>query len=255
MFCKYPQVFNKKYNVPMACGRCMPCRVKDHKVWTHRIILEAELQPDNCFLTLTYSDEHLPKEFHNKKTGQIYADNSVNPYHHELFIKSLREVYSRRYNKTFRFFGVGEYGDKTQRPHYHYALFGFPACTRVYKRGQRFDQCKCLSCNLVLEAWKKGNIFNGQLNKDSAAYVAQYVTKKMTSDNSEYQSNYLQGRYPEFKRQSLKPGLAFNYISEVATQLTNANIHEYNLLPRHLQHGTKKMPLGRYLSDKLYYGI
>lgn len=40
--------------------------------------------------------------------------------HYQLFFKRLRKWYG----KPIRYFGTGEYGSKTQRPHYHFIIFG-----------------------------------------------------------------------------------------------------------------------------------
>lgn len=62
---------------------------------------------DNCFLTLTYRDEHVPV---NKS-----LDYDALPD----FMRSLR----KRFGSGIRSYGCGEYGSFYDRPHYHLLLF------------------------------------------------------------------------------------------------------------------------------------
>lgn len=255
MKCKHPNKFKAvSEDAAFGCGRCMPCRYNIRRIKTHRLMLEAELHPHNAFLTCTYRDEDLPSGFVHPKTGQVFAPNSVNPEEHRLFINRLRSAYRRVFGERFRMYGVGEYGEKNGRPHYHYALFNFPTCVyRGYRfQGSRFEPCKCDLCRFVSDVWGKGNIFIGSLERESAQYICGYVTKKMTSDNSDFQSNYLLGRHPEFARMSNRPGIARNYVDIIADLLTANGVTDIDELPRVLLHGQKALPLGRYMMDKLY---
>lgn len=139
------------------------------------------------------------------------------------------------YPAKLRFFLVGEYGDFSQRPHYHAALFGL---------GRDQEE-------IVQKAWPFGFIYLGDLTKDSASYIAGYVTKKMTKKHDPR----LKGRYPEFARMSLRPGIGADAMLNVANALTTEQGCEEILrtgdVPLALQHGLKKFPLGRYLRRKL----
>ena len=159
MLCKYP--INKRDTGQVhSCGQCLPCRINDRRIKTHRQMLEASSHIHNSFLTLTYRDEALPDEFHHKKTGQIYIPNSVNPDHHRLFINNLRTDFKRKTGNEMRFYACAEYGEKTHRPHYHYALFGFPTCHHLEarKKQKRFEPCGCSNCQYISRLWGKGHI-------------------------------------------------------------------------------------------------
>lgn len=227
MKCSNPYTNNK--GQAFGCGQCLPCRFNQRRVWAHRIMLEACLYTDNAFVTLTYDDEHLPE------------GNSLNPKHLQDWLKRFRKSIEPRH---IRFFGVGEYGDQTQRPHYHVAIFNYPSCSFGQTRGQR-NEC-CPSCSLVRDTWGKGKVFLGTLETDSAQYVAGYVTKKMTSKNDPR----LNGRHPEFSRQSNRPGIGHDFMHEVASTLLGLE-QEQPDVPSVLQHGMRKLPLGRYLRRKL----
>ena len=92
----------------VPCGRCMGCRLEKSRQWAVRCVHEAKFYEDNCFVTLTYAPEHLPK------------DGSLNRKHVQDFIKRLRR---RLDDRKIRVFYCGEYGDKLRRPHYHLCLF------------------------------------------------------------------------------------------------------------------------------------
>lgn len=229
MMCKKP--YNGSAGL-FGCGQCMPCRYNKRRVWMHRIMLEAQQYEANAFVTLTYSDEHIPD-----------GGNLV-PKHPQDWMKRLR---SRVAPSKFRFFLVGEYGDETQRPHYHAALFGFRTCeygdTRLY-----CTKRPCHWCELVRDTWGHGNIMLGKLEDDSAGYMAGYVTKKMNSVGDPR----LNGRHPEFGRMSLRPGIGYSALWEIADALLRLELDlSMEDVPEQLAHGMKKLPLGRYLRRNL----
>lgn len=215
-----------------GCGQCLPCRHTRRKVWAHRILLESLDHGDNSFVTLTYSEENLPKDF------------SLYPEHLRDWLKRLRR---RIYPAHVRFYGVGEYGSRTERPHYHVALFGWPAC---FGSSERLigKECSCRACSVVRETWSFGHVLVGRLEKRSALYISRYVTKKMTRRDDPR----LHGRHPEFARMSLKPGLGASAMHDVASVMMCHGIEDrYVDVPHMLAHGKVQLPLGRYLRREL----
>lgn len=196
----------------VGCGRCLPCRVRKKREWVHRILLEASLNADNSFVTLTYDDDHLPE------------DHNVSPADFRAFTDLFRY-----YHGPFRYFGVAEYGDEYGRPHYHLVIFGLPAVDA--------------SRELVHKAWKyQGLVQVDALTLERANYIAGYVVKKMTSHDDER----LCGRWPEFRRSSL--GLGKGMIDEIVSTISRYNIRAENGdVPYMLAHGGKLLPLGKYL--------
>ena len=199
---------------PHPCGRCLPCRVNKKRVWVTRNLLEAMCYDHNTFTTLTYSDENLPEELKRK--------------HLTEYIKKLRRI--RRI--PTRYFGVGEYGTKSGRPHYHLLLFG-------------------LEQNLAKEytdkAWNKGFHYHGTVTKESVEYVTGYMAKGWN-----YERNpKLEGRAKEFASQSRRNpgGVGLPGIQEVARKII-ASGFDYSII-RQLRFGGKNYPLGRYLTGKL----
>lgn len=199
-------------------------------------MLERAKHGDASFVTLTYSDEMMP------------ADGSLDPAVTQAFLKRLRE---RMRPRLLRFFLVGEYGDETFRPHYHAAIFGMPMCMRG-RTDHRLERC-CASCETIKLAWGRGGIDCRELSIETAQYLVGYVVKKMTKSTD----SRLGTRRPEFARMSLRPGIGAAAMEDVASSLCS-NQATAGLLgtaslpvPRVLMHGTKRLPLGRYLREKL----
>lgn len=222
-----------------GCGQCLPCRIKKRRTWTHRILLEMlDHGEKNCsFVTLTYSDER-----RRKVDDEI---RSLNPRDLQDWLKRLRKRVATRYEgRRIRFFACGEYGDQTERPHYHAALFGHPHCFGY----QRISGvCPCPACSDVRETWDFGHVMVGQLTAKSAAYIAGYVTKKMT-----HRSDIrLGGRHPEFARMSLRPGIGVPALWTVASDMMRYNLELRGDVPIALRYGAKMMPLGPFMRRKL----
>lgn len=149
--------------IELPCGQCILCKLEHARQWAVRITHEAQLHNNNSFLTLTYSDEKLPPN-----GGLDYTEL-------QRFWKRLRHHYG-----PYRYYGVGEYGDETQRPHYHACIFGhdFTEGRRMLRGGDH-----PLWTNKALEdIWGNGNVSVGDLNFSTAQYTAAYVTKKLNNE-------------------------------------------------------------------------
>lgn len=213
MKCTKP--FAKK-GIRFGCGQCMPCRIDRARLWTARIILESRLHDDNCFVTLTYDPEHYP------------PDGSLRKREVQLFLKKLRRRYPAR---TIRFFAVGEYGDDTQRAHYHLCLFGIPMADE----------------DTISECWDKGFIKVDELNAATAGYVSQYVIKKWTNPDDLHVRRLLKGRAPEFATMSLKPGIGAGAAKIVAGAIAGKSVD----IPTRLRVDGVLRPFGRYIKKAI----
>ena len=74
---------------------------------------------------------------------------------------------------------MGEYGTKSQRPHYHCILFGYDFPDKIHWRTTRAGH-ECYRSPLLEKIWTFGHSEIGALTPQSAGYTAQYVTKKVT---------------------------------------------------------------------------
>lgn len=243
MKCSNPFVQDGK---AFGCGQCLPCRINRRRIWAHRIVLEAGLYEDNCFLGLTLNDDHLV----NAQGEADLMSASLVPRDTQLWLKRLRKKLAP---VKFRYFLVGEYGDVKKRPHYHVALFGVATCARGRTKRRPgktrpvWEEC-CDQCRLFGQSWGKGDIDAGTVEPHSAQYIAGYTTKKLTSKDDPR----LEGRHPEFARQSNRPGIGHDAMYEVASTLMLHGLENtLSDVPTTLRHGAKQLPLGTYLTRKL----
>ena len=77
----------------------------------------------------------------------------------------------------------GEYGDKLQRPHYHYLIFGYNFPDRYRFKTSHSGEQLYRSATLE-QLWPFGHSWIGEVTIDSCAYVAAYVLKKMTGEKA-----------------------------------------------------------------------
>lgn len=239
--CKRP--FYSRGIIGHGCGQCTPCKIKKRRECTHRILLERFTHGDAAFVTCTYR---------YVTYGGLDVNSATLDYrHHTLFLKRLRE----KFKSPIRYFAIGEYGENSQRPHFHYILFGYPTC--VYGRSQYSKTRKncCGPCDLIRDTWKLGNVDLGSVTAQSAGYVAKYQVKSLTNKNNDRVLKKLNGRMPERAWWSKRPGIGANAIPDIAKILTTdvgaESILRNGDVPLSLHHGGKSMPLGRYLRRKL----
>lgn len=160
----------------------------------------------NSFVTLTYDDDHLP------------LDGSLNYPDVQLFLKRTRKRL-----KPFRFFLSGEYGEVTNRPHYHVCFFGLDwDDKRYWSRPNKHT----LYRSETLEAlWPFGSALIGSLTYESAGYTARYCVKKVTGKAAlaHYAITRPDGStgalVPPFMRCSLKPGIGQHWFNKFAYQV------------------------------------
>ncbi|QXN75062.1 replication initiator protein [Microvirus mar18] len=163
---KQPLVDREKMSIQVydslevPCGKCVECAKAYSSEWALRICLEAAQYKENCCLTLTYNNEHLP------------ADNQLCRRDIQLFIKRLRKSL---YPQKIRYFYAGEYGSLRGRPHYHCIVFNyFPkdALPFYEKNGNQFYKSEALA-----KLWDKGFVDVGQVDYRTAFYCAKYLQK------------------------------------------------------------------------------
>lgn len=215
MLCHHPF---RKGVLEMGCGRCKACQWNRARLWVGRMLLESKEHPANSFVTLTYNEEHCPK---NKQ---------LEKRHWQLFMKKLRD---RLKPRKIRFYAVGEYGEQFTRPHFHAILFNVGIS----------DQEAIESC------WEKGFTLVGSAEVKSMSYVCGYMQKNLTNKHNPS----LAGRPPEFCSMSLRPGIGHGVINRMekayASESGKTALQEQ--APRQIRIGQQVYPLGRYLKDQL----
>ena len=203
-------VFNLKYalddsELSIPCGKCIGCRFEKSRQWALRCVHEASLHEENCFITLTYSPEHLP------------ANHSLDKSHFQKFMKRLRKHFT---GTTIRFYHCGEYGEKNNRPHYHACIFGMDFPDKVFQETTKNGD-KLYRSPLLTKLWGKGEEqaqLIGELTFQTAAYTARYIMKKINgkdADEHYRHTDELTGEQhqiiPEYTTMSRRPGIAHDW--------------------------------------------
>lgn len=207
----YYQDFKLTNYIEIPCGKCIACRLAYSKEWATRCMLEAKQYEHNYFVTITYSPEEVPI---NDKLGNL----TLNPKDLQDFMKRLRKYYEQHFNhQNIRFYACGEYGSTTRRPHYHILGFNLPIFDMIpLKRTKTGDQL--YYSPTVEKIWGKGNVWIGEINWNTCAYVARYIMKKQKGPDAMqyYEEN---GEVPEFVRMSRRPGIGQKYFEENYKQI------------------------------------
>lgn len=198
--------FNRQILIP--CGKCLDCRLKKSYQWADRIMLESEQYTFNCFITLTYDDIHMPLlNVDDRMVGTLVKRDL------QLFMKRLRkDLYPRK----IRFFACGEYGSKTNRPHYHIIIFNyFPEDAMKWSEN---DDYVLYRSKRIERLWNKGQSVVGSLVPTSARYVASYMLKKQYETTKEYKVQ------APFITMSKRPGLGMNYYLSHKDDILNGSM-------------------------------
>lgn len=183
----------------------MNCRLTNALEWKIRCVHEAKLYDANCFVTLTYDDDHLPK------------DKSVSKRHIQLFMKRLRYETGAK----LRYFACGEYGDKTYRAHYHLLIFGYDFPDRyIWRKPSKKKKYPDYRSNELEKVWTQGNAELSILSPVTAGYATRYVTKKQTPDKTglitvmDPETGTFTERQPAFLLSSRRPALGIAWLEK-----------------------------------------
>lgn len=227
--------------VELPCGKCTGCQLAKARDWSVRCCHEAHGFIANCWITLTYNDECLPR------FGTLVKSDL------QKFFKRLRKrfvgkesVYDKDVEgnvvetRPIRFFACGEYGSKLDRPHYHSCIFNFdfvrsdflgksPGGYDLFRSSdleelwsKRIDVSEWMlykPSDLWYDSKNRLNVKLGfctvsALSVKAAAYTARYVTKKVygrAQDEFYRKVDFDTGEVvmlePEFVTMSRKPGI------------------------------------------------
>lgn len=291
MNCNYPvTIFDKRHNklIQVPCGKCILCCASKARDWQNRIKLHFNHEMITFFVTLTYSDDFLPlmNEWYAKcrplsceklsfKLSQVVNSKfdinvkdkinvdikdyvpCLNPHDVTNYFKKLRINVQREHEKIglpspeIQYFGVGEYGPTTFRPHYHF-IIGFTVpysnveLMRNYKniQGGRKNRdgiytVRDYYSKFIEENWKRGHTKVSSLTEERIQYVTKYVYKFSDAVLIEYFKKYPSLIQP-FKRSSNSIG--YNFVKNNFNLLKDTNILKIN---RH----NNRVP--RYMREKI----
>lgn len=197
-YCNHDVMSQYFFKVP--CHKCLGCLSDKRNDWASRCLLEASHYDNNCFVTLTYNDDHLPPCLVRKD----YQD----------FFKRLRQYCKRNGLPSPREFYRGEYGERFSRPHFHFIGFNldFPDKRVLYYvyKGKRLKEfvpgSYPIYTSAILEKlWGKGFVTIAPVNLQNIKYVANYLDKGQSPIAYEA---------PPFHGWSNRPGLGRKWFDE-----------------------------------------
>lgn len=214
---------DKREDVQIPCGQCLGCKLEYSRQWAIRCQHELQYHKENCFITMTYDDEHLPSRGVEKKHVQDFFKRLR--YHlnnDDNYKKRLRLYHGRDpsfdFEVNIRYFGCSEYGGQTLRPHYHFMIFGFiPDDLVLYSQGG--SGCKVYLSEMLSEIWSHGNVLVGEsCNFETAAYIARYVVKNFEQKEL-LDGNFFKVFHKTFVLSSRNPAIGYRYFEENLRQL------------------------------------
>lgn len=208
----------------VPCGKCPACRARTISGWSFRLMQEAKVSISAHWITLTYAPEHI----HNNEKGCTrITDNgfmTLCAKDLELFFKRLRHLHEDfPTGVAIKYFAVGEYGGRFNRPHYHVSLFNARP-------------------ELIQKAWHHGQVHYGEVTEASVGYTMKYMSKpgKIPMHRND-------DRVPEFRRMS--KGLGKSYLTPAMCKWHKADPNERMYC--NLEDG-KKIGMPRYYKTKIY---
>jgi len=196
----------------LSCSKCVNCNINRQNAWIFRLEQEYRKSKTAIFTTLTYANENVPQTV-NKDTGEII--NSLRYTDVQLFMKRLRKAHP---NVKLKHYSVGEYGDETQRPHYHQIIYN-------------------ASQNKIQENWQLGHTKIGTVTTASIRYVTKYMGKRI--------ANTPEGA--ELPKSVMSQGLGKDYLTS-----ENVKHHKENLIDSILLDDGKRIQLPTYYKDKIF---
>lgn len=212
MNCVSPKtVYPAAKPIIVPCGKCLACLSNKRKDWIFRLKQEYKASKGALFVTLTYSDKFNPEVLVKR--------------HVQLYMKKLRKYVKGK----IRYYCVGEYGTRTDRPHYHILMFG-----------------KDLPEDYIRKAWTTsknrkeepfGHVHIGQVSEASIAYCTKYIVQPADVKKK------------SFSLMSRAYGLGLSYLTDRMVEWHRADDRNYSI-----QYG-QKVRLPRYYKDKIWYRI
>ena len=230
-------------NITVPCGKCLGCRLDYSRNWAIRSTNEAFMHSyyNNCsFLTLTFNDDML-----NRRENP----HSLNKAAMVSWMKRFRKAVKAHYNTEFRFMLCGEYGTRKKRPHYHLIVYGFNFPDKYVFQVRKIKNQKVYYYRspFLESIWRPAHSTDsfgfsvlGEVNFESSAYVARYVTKKLFG---KYADIVYKDKEPEFLKVSRMPGLGYDFFKK----------YYIDIVRRGYINTSKgfKAPIPRYYIDQL----
>lgn len=231
--------------VTIPCGKCIGCRLEHSRQWAVRCVHEASLHENNCFITLTYSDEKIPT---------LLGEPTLRKDHFQKFMKRLRKKIRDEDDKinallalqdkdplpyrVIKFYAAGEYGEGVgeragKNPHYHACIFGHDfGDKRLWseKNGNKIYTSESLDAlwSDPEDGKPYGFATVAEVTFETAAYTARYCMKKQKGKGSKEFYERVDPRtgeilsiQPEFALMSRRPGIGAAWLDVYGKEVLN----------------------------------
>lgn len=224
-------------DIKIPCGKCIGCRLDYSRQWADRMMLELDHSKKAIFATLTYNNENVP----------VIVDDYDCPLGLSLWKPDLQDFMKRLRSRAkfenleIRFYGAGEYGSNTRRPHYHIIIFGIGLDDfgDLVRRGQNELGQPYFTSEEFSDIWSKGFTLITEVSWNTFAYVSRYVMKKAYADDVEY------WQQPEFSLMSRRPGIGAYYFE------SHPDCVDYSSIYLRSKDGSVKVGVPKYFLNKL----
>ena len=203
----------------LPCRHCIGCKLEFSRVWGARCAQEAAMYERqgrySSFLTLTYRSEGQATDRQMAEGYYLPRDLSLNKKHHKDFMKRLRDYLD---GLRVSYYHCGEYGDQTDRPHYHTLLFGYTFPDQKFFKDS--NGYPLFTSQILDDLWKFGHCYVGAVTFESACYVARYALKKITGKKAHEhyrrfdENGVAYWLQPEYSTQSTRPALGKGWYEE-----------------------------------------
>ncbi|AXH77025.1 MAG: replication initiator protein [Microviridae sp.] len=205
-------------SVPVPCGKCPNCRKRYASGWSFRLMQEEKRSINAHFITLTYCSKNVPIS----NAGYMTLDKT----HVQKYMKKVRWNHEQKYGKNIlpiRYFAVGEYGGKTNRPHYHLIMYN-------------------VDIDLLQPSWEHGGIHYGKVSEASIGYTLKYCMKP-----GKIPMHARDDRLPEFRLMSQRLGDNYLTPGNIKWHIADVTGRAYCVTA-----DGKKLTMPRYYKDKVY---
>lgn len=203
----------------IPCGKCLGCRLDYSREWAARCMLELKDHDSAYFVTATYNDSEIPRTYYSDPdTGEALLAYSLRKKDFQLWLKNIRSDFP---SDKIRFYGCGEYGSETFRPHYHVILFGLHLDDlKFYKRT---DQGILYTSDKLSNTWfrfdpvqrlhfPRGFVVVGEVNWNTCAYVSRYTAKKYLTLGDDFFEKF--NLEKPFVQMSRRPGIGRSFLEK-----------------------------------------
>lgn len=226
----------------IPCGQCVGCRMDYSRLWANRCMMELQYHDEAYFLTLTYDDEHVPRNYFFEE-GQDLQSLTLRPKDLQDFVKRVRSDQKYHFGESnLRFYACGEYGSQTQRPHYHMIAYSLHL-DDLDVHGKSNTGFQFYRSEKLEKIWSHGLVGIAPVTWETCAYVARYILKKQSGANkSIYDKLHIE---PEFVRMSRRPGIASRYYDDHKDK-----IYEYDVINLSTEQRGIKFKPPRYFDEK-----